>query len=125
VTSAEAGDTVAWRAADRRYHALVMAAANNRFVAQYLQQTRRRVQRFWLQKPTFDSRLRICSEDHVALANALLDGDAQVLSAAVEGHIERLRNNVLARLESAGPLLPGPDPLAALNDRSAATADGY
>ncbi|CAN5484122.1 GntR family transcriptional regulator [soil metagenome] len=114
VDSAEAGDTEAWRAADQRYHAVVMEGASNRFVAEYLQQTRRRVQRFWLQKPHFDGRLRICSQDHVTLAQAMVDGDEVGLTATVHAHIDRLRANVLARLESAGPLLPGPDPLSGL-----------
>jgi DNA-binding GntR family transcriptional regulator len=114
VSYAESGDTDAWRKADRRYHALVMDAASNRFVADYLQQTRRRVQRFWLAKPHFDGRLRTCSQDHVALAQAMVDDDEAVLSETVREHIERLRTNVLDRLESAGPLLPGMDPLAAM-----------
>ena len=127
VDSAESADAQAWRYADRRYHDVVMAAAKNRFVAQYLQQTRRRVQRFWLQQPHFDGRLRICSQDHVALADAMLDADAEVLSQTVHAHIERLRASVLARLESAGPLLPAPDPLAVVSrPRSGAEpADGY
>jgi DNA-binding GntR family transcriptional regulator len=127
VVSAESGDTEAWRNADGRYHAVVMDAAKNRFVAQYLQQTRRRVQRFWLQKPHFDGRLRICSQDHVALAQAMLDQDGEVLSQTVHAHIERMRTNVLARLQSAGSLLPGPDPLAAVSRQppAAVTADGY
>jgi len=124
VTHAEAGDSDAWRAADRRYHAVVMAAAGNRFVAETLQSTRRRVQRFWLQEPHFDGRLRICSQDHVALAQAMVDDDVEVLTATVHAHIERLRASVLARLESAGPLLPGRDALATLG-RGPATADGY
>jgi DNA-binding GntR family transcriptional regulator len=114
VEHAEAGNTDAWRAADRRYHGIVMAAAQNRFVADTLQQTRRRVQRFWLQEPHFDGRLRICSQDHVALAQAMVDDDLGVLTATVHRHIERLRASVLARLESAGPLLPGRDALATL-----------
>jgi len=114
VTHAEAGDSDSWRAADRRYHDVVMSAARNRFVAETLQQTRRRVQRFWLQEPHFDGRLRICSQDHVALAQAMLDADVDVLTATVHSHIERLRASVLARLESAGPLLPGRDALATL-----------
>ncbi|HUG85110.1 MAG TPA: GntR family transcriptional regulator [Euzebya sp.] len=125
VTSAETGDTAAWREADRGYHAVVMAAADNRFVAQYLEQTRRRVQRFWMQKPHFDGRLRICSQDHVTLARAMVEGDEDVLQETVRGHIERLRGNVLARLESAGPLMPGPDPLSAVKRQPAASADGY
>ena len=68
VDSAESGDSDAWRKADQRYHAIVMEAAKNRYVAASLQETRRRVQRFWLQKPNFEGRLRTCSQDHVALA---------------------------------------------------------
>jgi DNA-binding GntR family transcriptional regulator len=128
VASAESGDTEAWREADRRYHGVVMDAARNRFVAEYLQQTRRRVQRFWLQKPQVDGRLRICSQDHVALARAMVDEDAEVLAQAVHGHIEGLRASVLARLQSAGQLMPGPDPLAAVGRQvlpATATSGGY
>jgi DNA-binding GntR family transcriptional regulator len=105
-----------------------MEAAYNRFVAEYLRQTRRRVQRFWLSKPHFGGRLRICSQDHVALARAMVDEDETVLSETARAHIERLRQSVLARLESAGPLLPGPNPLAASTRpptaETAATAGG-
>ncbi len=127
VDSAESGDADAWRDADQRYHAVVMEAARNRFVAQSLQQTRRRVQRFWLQKPHFDGRLRICSQDHVTLAQAMLDDDAELLAQTVHAHIERLRINVLDRLESAGSLLPVADPLAvvARQQTPGETADGY
>ena len=127
VDSAESGDADAWREADQRYHAVVMEAAKNRFVAQSLQQTRRRVQRFWLQKPHFDGRLRICSQDHVALAQAMLDNDADLLAQTVHAHIERLRGNVLARLENAGSLLPVVDPLAVVTrpQPPAGPADGY
>lgn len=126
VDSAESGDADAWREADQRYHAVVMKAAQNRFVAQCLQDTRRRVQRFWLQKPHFEGRLRTCSQDHVALAHAMLDADSQVLSQTVHAHIERLRASVLARLESAGPLLPVADPLSVVRPLpEPASADGY
>ena len=127
VDSAESGDADAWRAADQRYHAVVMEAAQNRFVAQSLQQIRRRVQRFWLQEPHFDGRLRTCSQDHVALAQAMLDSDGEVVSQTVHAHIERLRASVLARLASAGPLLPVADPLAAVSRAVPAekAADGY
>lgn len=127
VDSAESGDADAWREADQRYHAVVMEAAKNRFVAQSLQQTRRRVQRFWLQKPHFDGRLRTCSQDHVALAQAMLDDDADLLAQTVHAHIERLRANVLARLESAGSLLPVADPLAVVTRQQSPVenVDGY
>jgi DNA-binding GntR family transcriptional regulator len=114
VQHAEAGDTDAWRDADRRYHGIIIDAAGNRFVAEYLQQLRRRVQRFWISQPHFGGRLRICSEDHITLAQAMLDRQDAVLSATIREHIEHLRRGVLDRLESAGPLLPGIDPLGAV-----------
>jgi GntR family transcriptional regulator, rspAB operon transcriptional repressor len=114
VHSAEAADTEAWKAADRCYHAIVMEAADNRFVADYLTQTRRRVQRFWMQKPDFAGRLRVCSQDHIALGQAMVDGNETELTELVDAHIERLRVSVLARLESVASLLPAIDPLAAV-----------
>lgn len=115
VRNAESGDTDAWRAADRRYHAIIMHAADNRFVAEFLQQMRRRVQRFWLQEPLFDGRLRTCSQDHVTLAKALADKDEALLRETVSAHIGRMRRNVLDRLESAAPLLPGTGVLGAVD----------
>jgi len=115
VHSAESGDTEGWRALDRRYHAVIMTAAGNRFVTQYLQQTRQRVQRFWLQTPYFDGRLRTCSQDHVSLAQAMFDTDGELLAETVHSHIERMRASVLVRLENAGSFMPGLDPLAVLS----------
>lgn len=112
VQSAERGDTETWRGEDLRYHEIVMTAADNRYVADYLQQTRRRVQRFWLKKPYFDGRLTSCSQDHASLAQAMVDCDEDSLTAAVDAHIERLREGVLMRLENARPLLPHLDPLS-------------
>lgn len=121
VERAEAGDTEAWKESDQRYHAAVMQAASNRFVAESLRQTRRRVQRFWLGKPDLAGRLVTCSHDHVALAEAMRDQDEDVLTRTVHAHIERLRAGVLARLESARPLIPDLDALAGVN-RPLATA---
>lgn len=112
VQSAEEGDTETWRREDLRYHEIVMTAADNRYVADYLEQTRRRVQRFWLKKPQFDGRLTSCSQDHASLAQAMVDCDEESLTAAVDAHIERLREGVLMRLENARPLLPHLDPLS-------------
>ncbi len=123
VDNAERGDTDAWRKADLRYHEMVMNAANNRYVADYLERTRGRVQRFWLQKPHFDGRLTSCSQDHVSLAQAMVDHDEEALVAAVDAHIERLREGVLMRLESAMPLLPHLDPLGSVFSQDEATLD--
>ena len=110
VSSADSGDTDGWTAADRRYHDIVMAAAGNRFVADYLEQLRRRVQRFWLPRPLVPGGLRTCSQDHVALARALASRDEQLLAATVQAHIARMRRNVLELLERAAPLLGGGGP---------------
>lgn len=114
VDSVEEGDPSAWRSADRRYHQIVNEATDNRFVAEANQQVRRRVQRFWLQEPLFDGRLRTCAQDHVTLAKAMADRDEDVLRDAVSAHIGRMRRSVLQSLRSVGPLLPVQDALAAV-----------
>jgi GntR family transcriptional regulator, rspAB operon transcriptional repressor len=114
VRSAEAHDTDAWRQADRRFHEVVVEAAGERVAAQHVQQVRRRVQRFWVESPDFDGRLRTCSQDHVALIEAMIAHDEVTLAETINAHIERLRNNVLDRLRSAAPLLPENDPLQAV-----------
>lgn len=112
VGSVESGDTEAWKAADQRYHRIVIEAADNRFVAEANQQIRRRVQRFWLHEPLFDGRLRTCAQDHVTLAKAMADRDEAILREAVAAHISRMRESVLTSLRSAAPLLPAQDALA-------------
>lgn len=114
VDSVETGDTSAWRDADQRYHRIIVEATDNRFVAEANQQVRRRVQRFWLQEPLFDGRLRTCAQDHVTLANAIADRDEDVLREAVAAHIGRMRRSVLQSLQSVAPLLPAHDALAAV-----------
>ncbi|TVR37595.1 MAG: GntR family transcriptional regulator, partial [Nitriliruptor sp.] len=63
VDSAESGEAEAWKAADQRYHQIVNEATGNRFVAEANQEVRRRVQRFWMQEPMLDGRLRPCAQD--------------------------------------------------------------
>jgi GntR family transcriptional regulator, rspAB operon transcriptional repressor len=114
VDSVESGDSTAWKVADRRYHRIVMDAAGNRFAAESVQQVRQRVQRFWLQEPLFDGRLRTCAQDHVALARALAERDEQLLTDTVRSHVETMRRGVLQSLSSVAPLLPQRDPLSAV-----------
>lgn len=114
VASVEEGDYAAWKAADRRYHQIVNEATDNRFVVEANLQIRRRVQRFWLQEPLFDGRLRTCAQDHVTLTKAMADRDEEVLRDAVSAHIGRMRRSVLQSLRSVSPLLPVQDALAAV-----------
>jgi GntR family transcriptional regulator, rspAB operon transcriptional repressor len=114
VESVESGDTAAWRTADQRYHQIIAEAANNRFVAEAIQQVRRRVQRFWLQEPHFDGRLRHCAQDHIAFTQAMAERDEAGLKKMVAAHTERMRRSVLQSLASVAPLLPAHDPLEAV-----------
>jgi DNA-binding GntR family transcriptional regulator len=118
IESVETGDTAAWKEADQRYHRIVIEATDNRFVAEANQQVRRRVQRFWLQEPLFDGRLRTCAQDHVTLARAMADRDEDVLREAVSAHIGGMRQSVLQSLRSVAPLIPAQDALAAVKPAS-------
>lgn len=115
VDSVESGDSNAWKEADERYHRIVLDAAGNRFVAESVAQVRRRVQRFWLQEPLFDGRLRTCAQDHVALAQALTNRDQQVLDATVRGHIDTMRQGVLRSLQTVPISMIEHDPLSVVS----------
>lgn len=115
VDSVESGDSAAWKEADERYHRIVLDAAGNRFVAESVAQVRRRVQRFWLQEPLFDGRLRTCAQDHVALARALADRDQRVLEVTVRDHIDTMRHGVLRSLQTVPVSMIEHDPLSVVS----------
>lgn len=112
VATAGSDDIAGWKAADQRYHAIVMEVAGNRLLAEHLQQVRRRVHRFGLREGTGSGRLAPCAQDHLTLAQALAEGDEAKLAATVSAHIDRLRRSIIDRLEMAAPLLPSATPLA-------------
>ncbi len=98
-------DRLSWSAADLAFHRLVNGIAGNQLVAETVKETRRRIQRFWLRAASLQSRLEACSQEHLVLANAMVNKDYDAIEPAVKEHIGHMRVRMLDMLESAAAIL--------------------
>jgi len=103
--TAAANDRLSWSAADLAFHRLVNGIAGNQLVAGTVKETRRRIQRFWLRASSLQSRLEACSQEHLVLANAMVDQDYDAIEPAVREHIGHMRRHMIDMLESAAAIL--------------------
>ena len=99
--AAAGGDGAAWSEADLAFHRLLNHIAGNALVAEAVKETRRRVQRFWMHSPALQSRLIACSDEHVVLAEAIINKDYDAIEPAVHEHIQHMRERILDLLASA------------------------
>lgn len=96
--AAEAGDRDAWAESDIQFHRLLNSIADNALVSATVKETRRRVQRFWLQAPSMEGRLLACSHEHLDMAQAMIDRDDEAIGKAVEVHVLHMRERVVELL---------------------------
>lgn len=96
--AARTQDRDAWAEADILFHRLLNSIAANALVSSTVKETRRRVQRFWLQAPSMESRLIECSQEHRDLTNAMIERDNDAIAEAVEVHISHMRERVIELL---------------------------
>jgi DNA-binding GntR family transcriptional regulator len=96
--AAEAGDREAWAESDIHFHRLLNSIADNALVSETVKETRRRVQRFWLQAPSMEGRLLACSHEHLDIAQAMIDRDDNAIARAVEAHVSHMRERVVELL---------------------------
>ncbi len=105
IQAGKAGDKNAWSKADSIFHETVMAAADNPIISESARMTRRRIQRFWARSPQSTDNLFSCSQEHVDLANAIVEKDLKAISKGVDEHITHLRSNMLEIVRAAAPFL--------------------
>jgi DNA-binding GntR family transcriptional regulator len=97
--AAQARDQHAFEAANKRFHATLLAAGGNRRIAQLARQAWD-LSDFYLQRRTEDD-LRRSHDEHEAIATAVLKGDAERARDAAEAHLTRF---------GEAPILPGEEP---------------
>jgi DNA-binding GntR family transcriptional regulator len=105
IAAGKAGDKSAWTKSDSVFHETVMTAADNPIISEAARMTRRRIQRFWARSPQSTDNLFSCSQEHVDLANAIVDKDIKAISKGVNEHITHLRSNMLEIVRAAAPFL--------------------
>jgi DNA-binding GntR family transcriptional regulator len=94
--SAQARDQHAFEAANKRFHATLLAAGGNQQLTQLARQAWD-LSDFYLQRRTEDD-LRRSHNEHEAIATAILKGDADGARDAAEAHLTRFGES---------PILPG------------------
>jgi DNA-binding GntR family transcriptional regulator len=94
--AAQAHDQHAFEAANKRFHATLLAAGGNQRLTQLARQAWD-VSDFYLQRRTEDD-LRRSHDEHEAIATAVLSGDADGARDAAEAHLARF---------GEAPILPG------------------
>lgn len=102
--AARSGDRETWSEADLAFHRLLNRIADHELIAAMVKEVRRRVQRFWLQAPSMEGRLVECSEEHLALAQAMVARDDDAIAEAVELHIRHMRERVVELLKATSAL---------------------
>jgi DNA-binding GntR family transcriptional regulator len=95
-TAARARDQYAFEAANKRFHATLLAAGGNQRLTQLARQAWD-LSDFYLQRRTEDD-LRRSHDEHEAIATAILSGDADGARNATEAHLTRFGES---------PILPG------------------
>lgn len=100
LTAAEQHDVEGWSVADKPYHEIVLAASGNQLLRQGIQDIRRRLHRITINSATRPERLRACTHEHVAVADAIVAGDAERAAVVMRQHIEAMSTSTMALIRS-------------------------
>lgn len=82
-----AGDVGAYRAANVAFHQMLYAGAQNGYLAELAQDTRRRLAPFRAAQLEAPDRLLRSHEEHAGIVTAILRGDAEAAARGVRGHL--------------------------------------
>lgn len=91
---ASIGDRENWMKHDSIFHEVAMRAANNEIITEVSRVTRRRIQRFWARSLSGAHDLIACSDEHLDIAQSILNKDFLAISSLVEAHLAHLRANM-------------------------------
>ncbi|MCS0494635.1 GntR family transcriptional regulator [Ancylobacter mangrovi] len=103
--AAQAQDIERWGLADREFHKLIEAGADNELITSLAVKTRRRIHRFWATSVR-PERLQECSAEHERIARAMRDGDVESVVSMVKEHIAHMRLSLTDLLMRAAAFLP-------------------
>lgn len=93
--AAQRRDTDGWSTADKPYHAIILDAAGNNLLRQAIQTLRRRLHRITIGSATRPDRLLACTYEHIAIAVAIQQGDADAATHCMEQHIDAMSESTL------------------------------
>jgi DNA-binding GntR family transcriptional regulator len=102
VTSAAAGDLIAYVEADLRFHLGLLALAGNDHLVDVVRDLRRRSRLYGLTALVEQGRLEASAEEHLEILDALLARDEEAVRAVMTRHLGHVRG-LWASAPHAGP----------------------
>lgn len=91
VTSARAGDLIAYVEADLRFHLGLLALAGNGHLVEVVRDLRRRSRLYGLTALAEQGRLQASAEEHLELLDALLGRDEEMVREVMTRHLRHVR----------------------------------
>lgn len=98
--AAERHDVEAWSISDKPYHEILLAASGNLLLRQMIQDVRRRLHRITINSGTRPDRLLACTHEHIAVADAIVRGDAGEAGRLMRQHIDKMSDSALSLIRS-------------------------
>jgi DNA-binding GntR family transcriptional regulator len=95
MAAAELRDVEAWSKADKPYHEMLLEASGNQLLRQSIQDVRRRLHRITINSATRPERLLACTQEHQAVADAIVRGDADAAAQLMQQHIDAMSTSAM------------------------------
>jgi DNA-binding GntR family transcriptional regulator len=100
MVAAERRDVEGWSTADTPYHEILLAASGNQLLRQYIQDIRLRLHRITINSATRPERLLACTQEHLAVADAIVRGDADAAAQLMQKHIEAMSASAITLIRN-------------------------
>jgi DNA-binding GntR family transcriptional regulator len=100
LAAAEQHDVEAWSAADKPYHEIILAASGNQMLHHSILDVRRRLHRITINSTIRPERLMACTHEHIAVAEAIVNGDAEAAGELMREHIAAMSASSLTVIHS-------------------------
>jgi DNA-binding GntR family transcriptional regulator len=100
LAAAERHDVEAWSAADKPYHEIMLAASGNQLLRQSILDVRRRLHRVTINSATRPERLLACTHEHLAVAEAIIAGDAEAAARLMREHIDAMSTSAMTLIRT-------------------------
>lgn len=99
VAMAREGDRLNWATADAQFHELLAEASGNSTAAKIARTLRGRLRRLSLSSATRPERLVACTDEHVAVAEAVCDRRPEEATARMHAHLLARKSSIVEMLE--------------------------
>jgi DNA-binding GntR family transcriptional regulator len=99
--AAEAGESEAWLALDRKFHTVLLGSANNKRLTQTVNNLNGQWWRVQVGVMAMTKRMAESAQEHQLIASAIADGDPDRAGCSIREHLAKVRDSVQQSLDVA------------------------